>query len=121
MSSVLDNAQTQVVAGRITYSGGTPTLSGCNDDSATVADTATGVATITFGAPFLSAPVCTATIVDPTAATTAGHVVALVSEATNSIVFNVLTLSQAAGTNATDLAALADVNFNFMAIGKRNR
>lgn len=47
--------QLHIVYGRVTYSSGTPTLTS-NDGSASVADTGTGNAIVTFGQAFLSAP-----------------------------------------------------------------
>ncbi len=55
-SSVLANLGTlHIVTGRITYSTGTPSLTS-NDPTATVADTGTGNATVTFGQAFSAAP-----------------------------------------------------------------
>ena len=55
-SAVLDNLEhLHVVFGRVTYASGVPVLSS-NDESATIADTGTGDATITFGEAFRSAP-----------------------------------------------------------------
>jgi len=117
MLTLGDTGQHQVVSGYVLASG--PTLT-CSDDSASVASGSTGVFTVTFGQPFLSAPIVTANIVDATDATTAAHSVAVQSSSTTTIVFNVKTATTN-GTATDILSALADVDFNFIAMGKRNR
>jgi hypothetical protein len=99
------------VLGRVTYSGGTPSITSSGNalsdqTQVTVADTATGIATISvanFGDGFDTVlGFGTATVQDTLVATSVGTF----SGTTASVIFNVTT----AGT-------LADANFNFLIVG----
>jgi hypothetical protein len=121
MSSLLSQlGQGHIVTGTVTASDGTDAALTSNDGSASLARTATGDYTVTFGQAFLSAPTVVANTIDAAQATTAGHIVTIQTVTTTDVGFDVLTLSQAAGTSATDLAALADIDFSFMAFGLRD-
>lgn len=105
-----------IVTGRITYASGVPTLV-CNDDSATLADTGAGIATLTFGDAFLTAPAVTATYRKGTEAATTNNLVVVDSVTTTTVVFRFK--NDVAGTNATGDPADTD-GCQFIAIGMRN-
>jgi hypothetical protein len=110
-------SQGHMVYGTVT-GGGTASVD-CNDGSVTLTDNGTGDYTLTFGDVFLSAPTVVANIVDATDSTDAAHSVAVVSAATNAVQFNTkTTVTNGAATDI--LSSLADLNFTFMAFGKRN-
>ena len=116
-SAVLQNlGMLHVVSGRITYTTGVPALV-CNDESATLADTNTGIATLTFGDPFLTAPAVVATYRKGTEAATANNLVVIDSVTTTTVVFRFK--NDAAGTNSTADPADTD-GCQFVAIGMRN-
>ena len=112
-----DSGNYQVSAGKVAASAGTLTT---NDGSASIADNGTGDFTITFGHAFLSAPFVTANIVDPTDSTDAAHSVAIAAVTATDVQFNVKT-TVTNGTATDIVSALADVDFHYMAIGKRDR
>lgn len=112
MSSVLsDLGNLHVVTGKIT---GGDTLAS-NDGSATLTDNGTGDWTVNFGQAFLSAPIVTATCVVATVAATDINEVTVESVTATDVTFITRTYTQ----NAT-VAAAADININFTAIGLRN-
>jgi pyruvate/2-oxoglutarate/acetoin dehydrogenase E1 component len=80
----------------------------------------TGDYTITFGANFRSAPVVTANPIDATFATTEVHSVTVESVSTASAAFTVVTTTTN-GTATDILSAAADIDFNFVIIGSRDR
>ena len=115
-SSALTNlGNLHVVIGRITYTTGVPALV-CNDDSATLADTATGIATLTFGDAFLAAPAVVANYRKGTEAATTNNLMVIDSVTTTTVVFRFK--NDAAGTNSTADPADTD-GCQFIAIGMR--
>lgn len=113
--------QTSAISGSINGSAGTDAVLTTSDGAASLTVNGTGDFTVTFGSSFLSTPVVVATPVDATFATTESHSVTVQAVSTASVQFNVVTLTQAAGTDAQDLSALADIDFAFVAIGARNK
>lgn len=119
-SSVLDNLGTlHVSMGLIDASNGTDAVLAGNDGSATLTRDGTGQYTVTFGDAFVSAPHVTANCVDATFATTEVHGVTLRAVSTASAAFDIYT-STTNGTATDILSALADIDFQFVAIGTRN-
>lgn len=118
-SSLLDNlGQMHIVAG-VTAADG-ESLTTCNDNSASIATTSTGLFTVTFGQPFLSAPVVTASVVEAALSTIEAHGVIVVSVATNEAVFQSYQINVNGGT-ATDIANAADdLVVHFIAVGLRD-
>jgi len=115
-SAVLTNLGTlHVVSGRITYTTGVPALV-CDDESATLADTNTGIATLTFGDAFMSAPAVVATYRKGTEVATTNNSVVVDSVSTTVVVFRFKIDS--AGTNSTADPADTD-GCQFIAVGKR--
>lgn len=115
MSSVLsDLGNLHIVTGVITGSGTDSTMT-TNDGSAELTGNGTGDYTVTFGSTFLSAPVVVASPVVATVAATDINEVTVESIATSSVTFIYRTYTQ----NAT-VAAAADGNITFAAIGLRN-
>ena len=116
-SAVMDNlGQLHVVTGKIVYTTGVPALTS-NDGSATLADTTTGGATLTFGEPFVSIPAVVAQALKGTESATFNNSVVLDSVTTSAVVFRFK--ADAAGTNSTADPADTDGCF-FVAIGMRN-
>lgn len=116
-SAALQNlGMLHVVSGRITFTTGVPALV-CNDESATVADTGTGITTLTFGDAFLTAPAVVAQYRKGTEAATTNNLVVTDSVSTTAVVFRFK--SDAAGTNSTADPADTD-GCQFIAIGMRN-
>jgi hypothetical protein len=117
MSSVLsDLGNLHIVYGTIIYTSGVPALAS-NDGSATVADTTTGVATVTFGQAFLSAPAVVPAPLKATEAATFNNSVVLDSVSTTTAVFRFKIDN--AGTNSTADPADTD-GCTFIAVGLRN-
>jgi len=118
-SSLLDTlGRGHLVFGRIIYNGsGVPALSGCNDESATLADTGTGIATLTFGEAFSSVPVVVALPIKGTEAATTNNHVVVDSITTTVVVFRFKV--DAAATNSTADPADTD-GCSFMIAGFRN-
>lgn len=121
-SSALSNlGNLHIVTGRVTYTTGVPALSS-NDGSATIADTGTGNATVTFGTPFLSAPRVFAQYVKATHSAAQIHTVTVEQVTTTVAEFRVL-LADDTGAGTTDVTSPdpADADgFDFIAIGLRN-
>lgn len=121
-SSALDNlGQLHIVTGRIIYTTGVPALT-TNDGSATVADTGTGNATVTFGDAFVSAPQIIAQYYKETHV--AGELDAVhVEQATTSTAEFRFQRATDTGVGTTDVA-IQDPDDNegcmFVAIGLRN-
>lgn len=117
MATMLTNQpQANIVYGVIDASNGTDAVYTGNDGSVTLARGGTGDYTVTFGQAFLSAPVITGAVVDATfAATDGAHVVELAAVAAGSVQFRILDT----GGSAAD-GAVADLDFHFIAVGKRN-
>jgi len=114
-SSLADSLGTgHVVSGLVTASAGTDAVLTSNDASAVLTQTATGNYLITFGEPFLAAPAVTVEVIKPTFSTTIGYSAQLLSVATNSVAVNLYTT-----TGTTVACALADMDFTFIAVGKR--
>jgi len=114
-SSLADSLGTgHVVSGFVTATAGTEAVLTSNDASAVLTRAAAGNYTVTFGEPFLAAPIVTLGVIQPTFSTDTAYIAQIVSSATNAVVINVYTTS---GT--TVLNALADHNFTFIAVGKR--
>ena len=115
--SLGDSGHTQIVAGSVTGSSGTDAAITSQDGSLTLTVGGTGDFTITFGSAFLSAPVVVGNVVDATYAATDGpHVVEIAAVAATDVQLRIVD----AGGSAAD-GAVADLDFHFMAIGKRNR
>jgi len=102
-----------VVAGMVTATAGTDAVLTSNDFSAVLTRTTAGNYTVTFGEPFLAAPIVTVSAI-AAFATDTGYTAQIVSSATNAVVINVYTT-----TGTTVACALADHNFTFIAVGKR--
>lgn len=118
-SSLLDSlGRMHLVFGKITYSaGGVPSLSGCNDESATIADTGTGIATVTFGEAFSTAPAVVTTPIKGTESATFNNLVVIDSITTTVVVFRFK--ADAAGTNSTADPASTD-GCSFACFGMRD-
>jgi hypothetical protein len=108
-----------VVAGTITASAGTDAVLTCNDQSAVLTRTAAGDYTVTFGEPFVAAPVVVLQVLDATLSTLAGPFMNLISSATNAI--RMTMIDEARSSVGTGVArALADAgDIHFVCIGKR--
>jgi len=114
-SSLQDQLGTgHVVAGGVTATAGTDAVLTCNDQSAVLTRTAAGNYTVTFGEPFIAAPIVTVGVIQPAFSATIGYAGQLVSSATNAVVINIYTT-----TGTTVACALADHDFTFIAVGKR--
>lgn len=105
-----------IVTGNVVYTSGVPAMT-CNDGSATLVDTTTGVATLTFAQAFNAAPTVICQYRKGTEATTTIDHVVVDSVSTTVIVFR--TKKDAAGTNSTADPADTD-GFWFIAVGTRN-
>lgn len=120
-SSLLSNlGQLHVVTGKITASAGTDAALTSNDGSASLTRNATGNFTVTFGQPFLSAPIVTASPV-LTVTPTDGYgtdMIGVVVDAiaTNSVELNVVDMSDA--TTNGDLSDAGTITF--IAVGMRD-
>jgi hypothetical protein len=114
-SSISDQLGTgHIVAGSVTATAGTDAVITCNDQSAVLTRAAAGNYTVTFGEPFIAAPVVTVGVIAPTFSTATGYAAQIVSAAAGSVVINVYTT-----TGTTVACALADADFTFIAVGKR--
>lgn len=122
-SSIQDSlGNGHLVAGKLTCSAGTDVAFTGNDDSVTVARTVATLAggyTVTFGEPFLAAPVVTLALVDATVSTLSNPVVALNTVATNSFTFSINDEVRSATGTAVAVAPLDSGDVHFMAFGKR--
>lgn len=116
-SSVLQNTgNLHIVTGNIVYTTGVPALT-TNDGSATVADTGTGIATVTFAQAFNAAPTILCQARKATEAATTINSMAVDSVSTTVVVFRFKI--DAAGTNSTADPADTDGGW-FLAVGMRN-
>ena len=114
---LLDGGNVSLLSGSIDASAGSGAVLTTSDGAATMVRGGTGDYTVTFVSDFLSAPVVVGNVVDATfAATDGAHVVEIASVATTDVAFRVIDT----GGSAAD-GAVADLDFHFVVIGKRNR
>jgi len=122
-SSLQDSLGTgHLVAGKLTCTAGTLVAYTGNDESVTVARTTASIAggyTVTFGEPFVAAPIVTLALVDATVSTLSNPVVALNTVATNSFTFTINDEVRSAATTPVAIAPLDSGDVHFMAFGKR--
>jgi hypothetical protein len=117
MSSVLKNlGQLHIVTGAVAADGESMTS---NDGSASIATVSAGLFTVTFGQPFLSAPVVTCSVVDATWSTDAANGCNVVSVATNTV--QIQAWEAVTNGTATDILNVAtDLPVQFIAVGMRD-
>jgi len=113
--ALLDSGNVHVIAGLVDMSNGTDSVLASRDGAATSVNAATGIATITFGAAFRSAPNVVATVVKANSTTVISTAILTSVTATDCVV-NVVDYTQAA-----TITALADRDFQVMIIGSRDR
>jgi len=107
----------RIVTGNIVYTTGVPALT-CNDGSATIADTGTGIATVTFAQAFTSAPAVVCQVRKGTEAATFNNL--MVVDSVSATVLVLRFKADSAGTNSTADPADTDGGW-FIAIGTSNQ
>ena len=119
--SLLDDGNTGVIVGQVTASGTTPSIT-TTDGAVTVAGDGSGAFTITYGSNFLSAPYVFVQVTDDNAtySTDALHGATVLSVATDTCVINTFT-AVTNGTASDILSPLAELDFQVLVIGKRDR
>lgn len=116
-SAVLENlGRLHITTGNIVYTTGVPALT-TNDGSATVADTGTGIATVTFADPFMAVPTVVCQARKGTEVATTNNLMVVDSATASVIVFRFKI--DAAGTNSTADPADTDGGW-FIVVGTRN-
>ena len=113
--AILDSGNVHIVRGSVDASAGTLAVITSPDGAATLTRTAAGNYTINFIAAFRAAPNVTVTAVKANSTTVITSAI-LVSVAATAAVVNIVDYTQAA-----TITALADHDFQFIAIGPRNR